>query len=95
MLSILSRKYQLIVNVIVFHGNAERINAFWKSQAPNKRIRMNRSGSEFRVRRVQIKACIERGEFVAMWPIARRRAGRCATRTHVSGRSRALSIGQF
>ena len=40
MLWFLSRKYQLVVNVIGFHGNAERINAFLESFAPNERVRM-------------------------------------------------------
>ena len=41
MLCFLSRKYQLVVNVIGFHGNAERINAFLRVRTrPNQRIRM-------------------------------------------------------
>jgi predicted LPLAT superfamily acyltransferase len=66
MLSFLSRKYQLVVNVIVFHGNAERINAFLESHASNQRIRMIDLDPHFVSAAFQIKACIERGEFVAM-----------------------------
>jgi predicted LPLAT superfamily acyltransferase len=66
MLSFLSRKYQLVVNVIVFHGNAARINAFLESHAPNQRIRMIDIDPLSVAAAFRIKACIERGEFVAM-----------------------------
>jgi predicted LPLAT superfamily acyltransferase len=66
MLSFLSRKYQLVVNVVVFHGNAERINAFLESHAPDQRIRMIDLDPHSVSAAFQIKACLERGEFVAI-----------------------------
>jgi predicted LPLAT superfamily acyltransferase len=66
MLSFLSRKYQLVVNVVVFHGNAQRINAFLESQAPDQRIRMIDLDPNSVSAAFQIKACLERGEFVAL-----------------------------
>ncbi len=66
MLWFLSRKYQLVVNVIGYHGNAERINAFLESFAPNERVRMLDMDPNSVYAAFEIKACIERGEFVVM-----------------------------
>jgi predicted LPLAT superfamily acyltransferase len=83
LLSFLSRKYQLVVNVIVFHGNAARINAFLESQAPDQRIRVIDLDPHSVSAAFQIKACIERGEFVAMLAdrVAPGRTGRTADAT--------------
>jgi predicted LPLAT superfamily acyltransferase len=89
MLWFLSRKYQLVVNVISFHGNAARINAFLESFAPNERVRLIELDPNSVYAAFEIKACIERGEFVviladlgpgshaagASWAIQRRFAG--------------------
>ena len=64
MLWFLSRKYQLVVNVIGFHANAERINAFLESFAPNERLRMIDMDPNSVRAAFEIKSCIERGEFV-------------------------------
>jgi predicted LPLAT superfamily acyltransferase len=66
MLWFLSRKYQLTVNVIGYHGNAERINAFLESFAPGERVRMIDMDPNSVYAAFEIKACIERGEFVVM-----------------------------
>ncbi len=80
MLWFLSRKYQLVVNVIGYHGNAERINAFLESFAPNERLRMIDMDPNSVSAAFEIKACIERGEFVLILPdrIAPGRTGRTA-----------------
>jgi len=66
MLWFLSRKYQLVVNAIGFHDNAERINAFLESFAPNERVRMIDVDPNSVQAAFEIKACIDRGEFVIM-----------------------------
>lgn len=66
LLCFLSRKYELVVNVIGYQGNAERINAFLQSQAPEQRIRMIDMDPHSVSAAFEIKACIDRGEFVAM-----------------------------
>lgn len=90
MLSYLSRKYQLFVNVIVFHGNAARINAFLESYAPNQQIRMIDIDPSSVSAAFQIKACIERGEFVAMLAdrAAPERTARSADATLLGGAAR-------
>jgi predicted LPLAT superfamily acyltransferase len=80
MLWFLSRKYQLVVNVIGFHGNAQRINAFLESFAPNERVRMIDMDPNSVHAAFEIKASIERGEFVLILAdrVAAGRTGRTA-----------------
>ncbi len=65
MLGFVARRYDLVVNVVVFHQNAERINDFLESLGSEK-VRLipldpNSIGAVF-----QIRACLARGEFVAI-----------------------------
>jgi predicted LPLAT superfamily acyltransferase len=62
----LSREYDLAVNVVVYHQNAQRVNQFFDSINPDVHIRAialdpTSVGAVF-----EIKACIERGEFVVI-----------------------------
>ncbi len=65
MLGFVARRYDLVVNVVVFHQNAERINRFLESLGSEKvrliQLDPNSIGAVF-----QIRACLARGEFVAM-----------------------------
>jgi len=65
MMGFIARRYDLKVNVVAFHRNAERINAFFESLgARNVRMIPLDPGS---VRAAfEVRSCIKRGEFVAM-----------------------------
>jgi predicted LPLAT superfamily acyltransferase len=96
MLWFLSRKYQLVVNVIGYHGNAQRINAFLESFAPNERLRMIDMDANSVSAAFEIKACIERGEFVLILPdrIAPGRTGRTAEASFL-GQPASFPLGPF
>jgi len=65
MMGFIAREHRLKVNVVAFHGNAERINAFLESLgAENVRMIQLEPGSVQAA--LQVRACIERGESVAI-----------------------------
>jgi len=66
MLWFLSRKYDLTVNVVVFYQNAQRINAFLESLAPEARLRAIDLDPQSVRAAFEIKACLDRGELVVM-----------------------------
>ena len=66
MLWFLSREYDLVVNVVVFFQNAERINTFFQSRSPGTKLRAIELDPASVRAAFQIKACLERGEFVVM-----------------------------
>ena len=96
MLWFLARRYQLAVNVIGYHGNAERVNSFLESFAPNERLRMIDMDPNSVSAAFEIKACIERGEFVVILPdrIAPGRTGRTAQVSFL-GRPAHFPLGPF
>ena len=62
----LSRKYDLAINVVVFYENAKQVNRFFDALDPDVHVRAigldpTSVGAVF-----EIKACIDRGEFVVM-----------------------------
>lgn len=65
LMGFITRRYALKMNVVVFHRNAERINAFLEALgAPSARMIQLEPGS---VRAAfEVRSCLERGEFVAM-----------------------------
>jgi predicted LPLAT superfamily acyltransferase len=95
MMGFITRRYGIKVNVVAFHRNAERINAFFESLgAKNVRMIPLDPGS---VRAAfEVRSCIERGEFVAM--MADRAmsgpAARCATESFL-GRDARFPLGPF
>lgn len=66
MLWLLSKKYRLVVNVVAFFGNAERINAFLESLGPETKVRVIEIDPESVRAAFEIRACLQRGEFVAI-----------------------------
>ncbi|MDH5565291.1 MAG: hypothetical protein OEY15_01340 [Myxococcales bacterium] len=66
MLWFLSRKYALVVNVVVFFGNAERINAFFESLSPDAKVRAIDIDPTSVRAAFEIRSCIQRGEFVVI-----------------------------
>jgi predicted LPLAT superfamily acyltransferase len=96
MLWFLSQRYQLVVNVVVFQRNAERINAFFESLAPGGRIRVIDLDPASVRAAFQIRACLERGEFVVI--LADRAAPGKTARTAEAtflGRTARFPLGPF
>jgi len=62
----LSRKYDLPVNVVVFYENAERVNRFFHALDPNVHVRAIGLDPTSVRTAFEIKACIDRGEFVVI-----------------------------
>ena len=66
MLGLIAPRYGLVVNIVVFHGNAERINRFFASLDPATRVRVIHIDPESVRAAFEIRACIARGEIVAI-----------------------------
>jgi len=62
----LSREYDLAVNVVVYHQNAQRVNQFFDSISPDVHVRAIALDPTSIHAAFEIKACIERGEFVVI-----------------------------
>jgi predicted LPLAT superfamily acyltransferase len=66
MLWFLSREYDLAVNVVVYQQNAQRINQFFDSISPDVHVRAISLDPTSVRAGFEIKACIDRGEFVVI-----------------------------
>jgi len=66
MLWFLSREYDLAVNVVVYYQNAQRINEFFDSISPDVHVRAISLDPNSVRAAFEIKACIDRGEFVVI-----------------------------
>jgi predicted LPLAT superfamily acyltransferase len=62
----LAERDDLVVNVLMFTRNAPRINAILEELSPRARVRVLDSGGGSLDTVLRIRACIERGELVAM-----------------------------
>lgn len=62
----IARQSDLTVNVVVFYRNAERINSLFESLAPGARLRVIEIDPDSVNAAFQIKACLDRGEFVVI-----------------------------
>jgi len=62
----LSRKYDLAINVVVFYQNAEQVNRFFDALDPNVHVRAIGLDPTSVQAAFEIKACIDRGEFVVI-----------------------------
>jgi predicted LPLAT superfamily acyltransferase len=92
----LSRKYQLEINVVVFYQNAERINQFFHALDPDVHIRAIGLDPRSVQAAFEIKACIDRGEFVVILAdrVAPGEQARCAQATFLGGSAR-FPMGPF
>jgi predicted LPLAT superfamily acyltransferase len=66
MLWFLSRRHNLMVNVVVFFGNAQRINRFLESLNPEAKVRVIDIDPGSVRAAFEIRACIQRGEIVVV-----------------------------
>lgn len=66
MLWLVSRKYKLVVNVVAFFGNAERINALLEASDPSAGVRVIDLDPGSIGAALEIRSRIERGEFVVI-----------------------------
>lgn len=96
LLWLLSRKYRLAVNVVAFYDNARRINAFFESHAPDARVRVIPLDPASVRAAFEIRACLERGEFVVILAdrVAPGRTARAGTATFL-GRPARFPLGPF
>jgi len=62
----LSRKYDLAINVVVFYQNAAQINRFFDALDPDVHVRAIGLDPTSVQAAFEIKACIDRGEFVVI-----------------------------
>jgi len=66
MLWFLSHEYDLKVNVVVYHQNAQRVNQFFDAISPGVHVRAIGLDPTSVRAAFEIKACIDRGEFVVI-----------------------------
>jgi predicted LPLAT superfamily acyltransferase len=66
MLWFLSRRHRLVVNVVVFFANAQRINSFLESLNPEAKVRVIDIDPGSVRAAFEIRACIQRGEIVVV-----------------------------
>ncbi|HXZ85343.1 MAG TPA: hypothetical protein VEI82_07615, partial [Myxococcota bacterium] len=81
MLRLISSRYGLRVNVLMFTEHAERVNAFFESLGPESRVRVIPVDPGSVRSAFEIRACLARGEFV----------GILADRVHAGGRERPIA----
>jgi predicted LPLAT superfamily acyltransferase len=96
MLSFLSRKYSLVVNVVVFYENAQRINAFFESLSSDPHIRLIELDPSSVQAAFGVRECSARGEFVVLMAdrMAPGKTLRTA-RTSFLGRPARFPLGPF
>ncbi|MCL4685735.1 hypothetical protein KJ059_13415 [Myxococcota bacterium] len=65
MLGFVARQHDLVVNVVAYYHNAERINAFLQSLG-NEQVRVLERDPDSIQTALRVRACLERGEFVVV-----------------------------
>jgi predicted LPLAT superfamily acyltransferase len=65
MLGFIARRHDLVVNVVAWFENAERINAFLESQGPERLNMIHLDPASVRAA-FEVRACIARGEIVVI-----------------------------
>ncbi len=92
----LSRKYELVINVVAFFENAERINGFFHALDPGAHVRAIGIDPTSVKAAFEIKACIDRGELVVILAdrVAPGESARFARATFL-GASAAFPMGPF
>jgi predicted LPLAT superfamily acyltransferase len=80
MLRLISRQYGLRVNVVMYTNHSARVNRFFESLGGEAQIRVIRLDPSSVQSAFEIKACLDRGEFV----------GILADRVHPGGRERPI-----
>jgi predicted LPLAT superfamily acyltransferase len=80
MLRLISRQYGLRVNVVMYTNHSARVNKFFESLGGESQVRVIRLDPSSVQSAFEIKACLDRGEFV----------GILADRVHPGGRERPI-----
>jgi predicted LPLAT superfamily acyltransferase len=96
MLSFLSRKYDLVVNVVAFFANARRVNAFFESLSGEHRIRLIELEPDSVQAAFRVRERIARGELVVVMAdrMAPGKTARTAQTTFL-GRPARFPLGPF
>jgi predicted LPLAT superfamily acyltransferase len=96
MLRVMSRKYELTVNVLMYKENAERLASLFDSFGEGNRIRVIALAPDSPQAAFEIKACLARGEFVGILADRVRPGGReRVAETRFVGRRAAFPLSPF
>ena len=66
MMRLLARDHGLVINVLMFTAHAQRINDFFAAIAPDEQVRVISMDPTNSRTAFEIRACLERGEFVGI-----------------------------
>jgi predicted LPLAT superfamily acyltransferase len=96
MLRVMSRKYDLVVNVLMYTDNAARLAALFDSVGDGNRVRVIALAPDSPQAAFEIKACLARGEFVGILADRVRPGGReRVAPTSFMGRRAAFPLSPF
>ena len=96
MLRLISSQYGLRVNVLMFTAHAERVNALFESLGGGSRVRVISLDPGSVKSAFEIKACLDRGEFVGILADRVHAGGReRPAATHFAGRRAAFPLSPF
>jgi predicted LPLAT superfamily acyltransferase len=96
MLRVMSRRYDLTVNVLMFKENAERLASLFDSFGEGNRVRVIALAPDSPQAAFEIKACLARGEFVGILADRVRPGGReRVAETRFVGRRAAFPLSPF
>jgi len=96
MLRVVAREYSIPVNVIMYQVNAEKINRAFAELDPDSNVRIINLDESSVNTGLSIRACVERGEFVAVLADRVRPGGRSRVmHASVLGASALLPVGPF
>jgi len=96
LMRLLAGRYDVVVNVLMFTDNAERIQVFFERFDPDSRVRVIQMDPSSMRTAFEIRACLERGEFVGI--LADRpppRIGHRSASVPFLGRPAEFSLGPF
>jgi predicted LPLAT superfamily acyltransferase len=96
-LRLIAREANIPVNVIMYTGNAEKVNAAFEALDPECNVRVIDIDPTSTRAAFEIRSCVSRGEFVAILGDRAPLGGRAARVTHANflGRRAAFSKGPF
>jgi predicted LPLAT superfamily acyltransferase len=96
MLRLIARRYDLVVNVLMYTDNAERLNALFDAFGGGSRVRVIRLDPDSVQTAFDMKACLARGEFVGVVVDRARVGGRMrVAESQFMGRRAAFPLSPF
>lgn len=96
MLRLIARRYELVVNILMYTDNAERLNALFDAFGGGSRVRVIRLDPDSVQTAFDMKACLARGEFVGVVVDRARVGGRMrVAESQFMGRRAAFPLSPF